>query len=251
MAVRIAVVLCLLVQDTPRLDDSGLRMLRPIQRKLDEGLAEVVKGTKPAEAFKPFKPESVPIDRTTTLLADMKSNGVVRGETFAIELEVQLWSAGKCLYVIKVLAHVTPAEASFVALTGRAFDGVARNGIPIAKCVGDAEPFKDAGQYLVKQLAEGKVDSMVFADPERLKKRVPKQFLDTIADGVKKSKEGAAAVAKDVAALKYDEVRIQAGEHCFTSLGADGSTKDGFIRGKIRLSEAGEVIYRLSRFETE
>lgn len=249
MVIAIA-VLSLLLQETPRLEDSGLRMLRPIQKKLDEGLAEVIKGVKPAEAFKPFKPESVPIDRTTTLLGDMKSNGVVRGETFAIELEVQLWSAGKCAYVITALAHVTAAEASFVGLSGRAFDGSGRTAVPVAKCVGDAEPFKDTAERLVKQLAEGSVESMVFADPARLKKRVPKQFLDALADGAKRAKEGAAAVAKEVAAVKHDEVRIQAGEQYFTSLGADGSLKDAFIRGKVRL-EAGDVIYRLNRFETE
>ena len=251
MKVLLAAALCLLLQEAPRKEDSGLRMLRPIQKRLDEGLEAVIKGTKPAEAFKPFKPESVPIDRTTTLLGDMKSHGVVRGETFAIELEVQLWSAGKGVYKITALGHVTSSEASFIALTGRGFDGTARSAVPVAKCVGDAEPFKDAAEYLVKLLAERRVDSLYFADLEKLKKRIPKQFQDPIVDGVKQSKAGAEALAKEVAAVKHDEIRIQLGEQYFTSLGADGSVKDGFIRGKLRISDAGEVVYRLNRFETE
>ncbi len=236
--------------EAPR-EESSLRVLRPAVKRLDEGLAAFIRGKLPAEAFKPWKPENVPIDRTSVLRGDMKTHGVVAGENFAIELEVQLWSEGKGIYRITVLANVTPGEASILALTGKPFDGTAKDAVPLSKCGGDAEPFKDAAEFLVKRLKEGRSEELVFASPQRFAKRIPKQFQEGFESRMKESMSMAAQVCRAVAAAKYDEVRVQLGEQYFTALGADGSTKDGFIRGKLRISDSGEILYRLNRFETE
>lgn len=232
-------------------EESSLRVLRPAVKRLDEGLAKFMKGTLPAEAFKPWKPENVPIDRTSVLRGDLKSHGVTAGENFAIELEVQLWSEGKGVYRVTVLAHVTAAEASILALTGKPFDGTAKEAVPLAKCRDDAEPFKDTAEFLVKRLKEERSEELVFANPQRFAKRIPKQFQETFESRMKVSMSMAAQVCKAVAAAKYDEVRVQLGEQVFTARGPDGSTKDGFVRGKLRISDSGEVLYRLNRFETE
>jgi len=232
-------------------DDLALRLLRPAAKRLDDGIAAFIKGAKPAEAFKPWQQESVPIDRSTALRGDMKSNGVTAAANCGIELEIQLWSAGKGVYTITLFAHVTPEEASIIAVTGHRFDSTAKAAVPVAKCAGEAEAFKDAAEYFVRRMKEGKPDALLFAEPERIVKKVPAQFREPFAAGMKQSKAGVADLCTAVSAVKFDEMRIQLGEQYYTSLGADGSTKDGFIRGKLKLSDAGDVVYRLNRFETE
>ena len=50
--------------------------------------------------------------------------------------------------------------------------------------------------------------------------------------------------------MKYDEVRVQVDEQFFTSVGADGAAKDGFVSAKLTLKETGEVQIRLTKYET-
>jgi len=52
-----------------------------------------------------------------------------------------------------------------------------------------------------------------------------------------KSKSVATKVCGILAEMKYDEVRVQVDEQFFTSVGADGAAKDGFVSAKLTLKE--------------
>jgi hypothetical protein len=238
-------------ESAPR-GEPALESLAAVAKRLDDGIAAVIKGTKPAEAFKPWKPETVPIDRTTVLLGNMKSQGITVARTFAIELRIQLWSSGRGVYRITALAHATPEEASLISLSGQPFDGAeAAAAVPVAKCGKDAEPFRDAAESLLKRLKENKAGVPLFAGDDRVTKLVPAPFREQVLEEMRKSRAAAPRICRAVADAKYDEVRIQLDEQHYSTFGADGSTKDAFVRGKLRVSEAGEVMYRLNRLETE
>jgi hypothetical protein len=232
--------------------EPALHGLGAVAKRLDDGFAAVLKGTKPAEAFKPWKPETVPIDRTTVLLGQLKSNGITVAKSFAVELEIQLWASGKGVYRITALVHATPEETTLLSLKGQPFDPSAKaTAVPVVKCVGDSEPFKDAAEALLKRLKENKPGVPVFARDDVATTLAPKPFRDRLLEELKQGRAAAPRVCRAVADTAYDEVRIALDEQYYTGLGADGSTRDAFIRGKLRISDAGEVMYRLNRLEVE
>ena len=53
------------------------------------------------------------------------------------------------------------------------------------------------------------------------------------------------------ASTAFDEVRIDLDEVLFTPFGPEGMSKDGTIRCKLKITEAGDLTVRLHGYETK
>ena len=246
-----AVAVMILGQDPPAETpkEPAFKPLCEIAKHLDRGIDAFFAGKPLAEAFKPWEPGEKGEERVAALREELKKKGVTGARAFATELDLEFLSEGKALYVVQALIHATPTETLLLGLKGRATEAPA-SGVPIAKCVKDAAPFGEAAAALLKLLKANKPDELPFADGEKVALQAPTKFQGPVVQGLMKSRGTAPKVCGALAELKYDEVRVQVDEQFFTSVGADGAAREGFVSAKLTLKETGEVQIHLTRYET-
>ncbi|HEY3227382.1 MAG TPA: hypothetical protein VGK61_10365 [Planctomycetota bacterium] len=246
-----AVAVAIFVQDPPAEPprEPVFKPLCEVVKHLDRSIDAFFAGKPLAEAFKPWEPGEKGEERVTALREELKKKGVTGARAFATELDLEFISEGKLVYVVQALVHVTPTETALLGLKGRKVE-TPPAGVPLGKCVKDSVAFGEAAATLLKLLKANKPDELPFADGDKVAPRAPTKFQEPVVHGLATSRSAAGKVCQTLAELKYDEVRVQLDEQYFTSLGADGAVKDGFIDAKLSMKETGEVQIRLARYET-
>lgn len=246
MRLLVAAVLVLMPQEEPT-----LKPLCEVAKRLDEGIKAFMDGKDMQESFKNWDVGGTPEAVATKLREDLAKDHVALAKTFGIDLRLHLFSEGKMVYEVQAILHATSKEAGLLVFRGKASESSGKSSLSPDKLSKEAKPFGDAALALLKILKTKKADELPFADEEKMSKLFPANFSAELKKSREESRAGADALKKDLNDLKYDEVRVGLNEHFFSAIGEDGSSRNGWINGKLKLTPEGKVTFRLSRYETK
>jgi len=245
-----ALIIALAFQDAPAKEaEPTLKPLCEIAKRLDEGMQAFLGGKDMKESFKNWDAGETSEAVITKFREDLAKAHVVAARTFGLELRLVFYSEDKQVYQASAMVHVTPADAVLCGVRGRESSGTNKVGVLPDKCGKEAKPFADAGKALLRLLKSEK--ELPLADADKISALLPKFYQTGLKKKFEEAKADAEKAKSQIAALKYDEVRIFLDEQYFTATGSEGGLKEGMIRGKLKLTETGEVTFRLSRWETK
>lgn len=225
--------------------DSPLRPLCAVAKHLEKGMADYLKGTAPAEAWKPWE---VADERRVPLRDAALAAGTATAPSFALDLYVSFVKGGVHVYRVQAIVHVTPARAALFGLRGDDVAGGPR-GIAASACRDQTAPFGEAATALAKALKGGRAEKLPSVSDDAVVKILSDKVRPEFLASLEEMKKRAPEVASRIAALDYDEIWVDADNGSFCALGADGAPLSGMIRSKLKLKEGGLVAFRLGRYD--
>ncbi|HZN61234.1 MAG TPA: hypothetical protein VFC90_02395 [Planctomycetota bacterium] len=228
-----------------------LKALCAVAQRLDDGIKAFIGGKDMKESFKSWDAGGTSEEVVTKLREDFAQNHVAAAKTVAVEIGLVLCSDGKPVFKASAMLHVTPTEALLIGIRARKDPPQGKSGVPSEKCAKDAQAFAEAGAALLKILKTKKADELPFADGDKVAQLMPKAYEEELKKAIEKTKAEADDLRAKLNDLKYDEVRIDLDEVLFTPFGSEGLSKDGTIRCKLRITEAGDVTFRLHGYVTK
>ena len=220
----------------------ALKPLNEVAAKLNKGMKAFLKGTDPAEAFKPFDLKS--LEEAVEIKKQLQAGGVASVTILAMEFEVVLMKEGKRVYAVAL--EVTPDARTSGILTLK--KGRARpSGTPLKDYTAGADLFAKAAKGLYNALQGKTVDKVPFADPPAILKDVPStKLLKTLTASVAEGKENAPAVLKALPPV-VDEVDFKLDDLTFLAWDKAGMAI-GTVDGEFRLKK-GRLIFECGDFK--
>jgi hypothetical protein len=219
-------VVALLLQDSP------LKPLTEIGKRLDEGAAAFMNGTPGDKAWAPW----LIFGDDAALRETLKKEGVDKLTSIGISLELS-FRKGDASYNLRTFVHVSAGEARFLAFDGR--EGRKLIGAhPFDRLKGDTAPFAEAGRALAKVVQTGKAEGLPFLDPEKVKALIPAEpVLKQVLETLERSKKRAAEVCGKIAAFGAETVEVRFEDLSF------GAGDKGMVRSKFNLLDDGHVQF--------
>jgi hypothetical protein len=228
--------------------DAGLKRLAEPARHLDAGMKAFLGGKDAVESFKPWDYFLPLAENQVAVREALKKNEAATASCFAVELRVHLLKKGQALGSVGCVVRVGTPEPDFLSIRYRKAPG---DGTPLEKCTGPSAPFAAAAKAVFELLKGGKADAVRLTPNEAIEKALPPALSKSWIKGMERNREEIAEALAQVAALQPDEIRVTLDEQWFRVLKADGTPTAGWVRGNLKLDDAGKLVYYLSRFETK
>lgn len=219
------------------LQDSPLKPLLEVGKRLEVGAEAFLKGAAPSEAWKPWTVASQEAD-VAALRETLKKEGVAKLSNVGFELELVFRKPGGALY-LRTFVHATAATAAFLKFDVR--EGETQRALPLDAFKGDAAPFAEAARALAKVIQAREADKLPFVDPAMLKALIPSDVV--LRDALKEletARKGAAAACAKIAAFGAESVEVAVDDQAFTA--AD----KGLVRTNFRVTDDGKFVLELT-----
>lgn len=183
-----------------------LKPLVPVAQKIEKGLNEVLKGAAADAALKPW--------RVTAESGALESwQGVGSLTNVGFEFEIYFLKGDAAVYKLDTFVAFDGDKPFFVVFQGEETD--AARGEPASAFAGEAAPFREAAEAIVKAARAKDASGIVFPDDEWFEGAVPAEVAEDGRAEVEESREGLEAALAAVAALDYDAIRIRVDDHIF------------------------------------
>jgi len=165
-----------------------------------------LKGEAPAAALAPWA-ASAPDEKK--LRDDLKGAAVVQAEVLGLEYEISFYKAGAEVGRLSTFVYTEGDIASFMGFEYKAGPQTVHRELALDKVKAFDARLANAAAALVAAIRLKKEEAVVFADPEKIAKRVGDERMAASAGRlVEKGKKGAQAACAAIAALEYDELRL-------------------------------------------
>lgn len=176
--------------------------------KVDEGMAALLKGTAPADAFKPWP--VVRTERAAELVANVGKAGGTSLVSLGLEMDLVFLKEGKGVYRIRTVIY-GDAKA-FLTFRGGASES--SSGETFEQFSDHNAPFKATAGAILEALKAKDETRLKTADAEALAKLLPAQA-EEIRKDLAQTARGIRTVIEEFAAVQYDEIRIRLDDHMF------------------------------------
>lgn len=240
------------IQSAPAKEqEPTLKPLCEVAQRLDDGIKAFLAGKDTRESFGKWDVGETTPEVAAKLREDLVGQHVTAAKTVGVDLRLHFYADKQMVYEVQSFFHVTPAEATLLAFRGRPSSSSGKTSVLPEKCAKDAKAFADAGLALLKLLKTKKAADLPMTDADKVVKLLPAFLHGGMKKEIEASKARADDLRKDLNGLKYDEMKIALNELLFTAMGAEGLTKEGLVRGKLKFTDEGEVTFRLAGYDTK
>lgn len=235
------VAMALLLQDTP------IKPLSALGKRIDAGGAEFMKGTAPADAWKPW---AVQAKDVAALREALKAAGVTKLSCMSFEFELFFVKDKKVLGQLRTYVYVEGDDPCFMGFEFRPAapeDTVGSKTLPLDSFKEFAPEAADAAKALVAAIKSREGAIVKFADIEKISKRCSYEaLLRDARKTIDAGKKNFVDACGKVAALDYPEVLLRLDDQSSLALGEDGAAK-GMVTSQFA-EQGGKPAFELGRY---
>lgn len=244
---RVKEVSALIASATPAASNHVLAPLVPVGAHLNKALAAFLAGRSAAEAFAPWKVP--PKFDEARLRKELKEIGAASAKNFGFEYELIFRKSGKPVYYLRTHVLADGERAELIDFSGEAVRrDLYVSGRPLSEYAGQAAPFQEVAEGLLRLFKTGDLRSLPLADADALSRtaRLPPDMAAAVTKQVVRMKHGLAATASALAALDYDEVHLRLDDQAALVRNERGEVV-GMLRGTLGLTRDGSLGFVLER----